>query len=173
MKFTNQLIFLCIISFMGFTAHSQSLNFGVKVGANFSNISNVAEDNRLGLIGGAFANVKFNALALQTEVLFSQQGGEFDQEKIDTDYATVPVLLKLHFLKVFNVHAGPQFSYLLNHKDIVNSEQLDISGTAGIGLNLGSSLSLDARYNFGFTDVFENKNGKNRFISLAVGFSFL
>ena len=173
MKFTSKLILLFIISFIGFTAHSQSLNIGVKVGANFSNISNVAEDNRLGLIGGAFFNVKFNAIALQTEVLFSQQGGEFDQDKIETDYATVPVLLKLHFLKVFNVHAGPQFSYLLNHEDFMNSEQLDVSGTAGIGLNLGSSLSIDARYNFGFTDVFSNTDSKNRFISLAVGFSFL
>jgi hypothetical protein len=153
--------------------NGQSLDFGIKAGANYASLSSMGSEGRLGFTGGAFAGARFNTFGLQVEALFSQQGGELDGVDIETDYLLVPVLAKLHFLRIFNLQFGPQFSYLLNDTDPLESEQLDISGAAGIGLSLGSSLRIDARYNFGFTDAFKGASGKNRFISLALGFSFL
>lgn len=153
-------------------SNSQSLDLGIKAGINYASISSLKEDSRLGLTGGVFVGAKFNAFAIQAEFLYSQQGGEFNQQNIETDYALVPVMFKLHLLKVFNLQFGPQFSYLINESDILESEQLDISAAAGIGLSFGA-LSLDARYNYGFTDAFKGADGKNKFISVAVGLSFL
>lgn len=170
-----QLFKILLIGFIFFNipkTSAQSLDLGIKAGINYASISSIKEDTRLGLTGGAFIGLRFNFFSLQTEFLFSQQGGEFNQQDIDTDYALVPVIFKLHFLKFLNIQAGPQFSYLINGSDILESEQLDISAAAGFGLNFGS-LSIDARYNYGFTDAFKGAAGENRFISLALGLSFL
>lgn len=172
MRFLINVSLVSIFILMISTGKAQSLNLGVKGGINYASISNIDQDSRLGLTGGAFVGVKFNTLALQTEFLFSQQGGKFNQNDIETDYLLIPVILKLHFLKIFNLQAGPQFSYLINDSNLLVSEQLDISGAAGLGLNLGN-LSIDMRYNYGFTDAFKGASGKNRFISVALGISFL
>ena len=150
---------------------SQSLDLGVKAGINYASISDINSDGKVGFTGGAFAGVRFNTLGLQVEALFSQQGGELDGLDIDTDYLLVPVMAKIHFLRVLNIQFGPQFSYLLSDNEL--SEQLDVSGAVGLGVNLGSSLRVETRYNFGFTDAFKGASGKNRFISLALGLSFL
>ena len=173
MRNTLSLFVLIIaLSFSNLTT-SQSLDFGIKAGANYSSVSTLNSDGRLGFTGGAFAGVRFNTFGLQVEGLFSQQGGEFEGVDIETDYLLVPVLAKLHFLRIFNIQFGPQFSYLLNENHPFESEQLDISGAVGLGLSLGSSFSIDARYNFGFTEAFKGASGKNRFIALALGYSFL
>ena len=150
---------------------SQSLDLGVKAGINYASISDINSDGKVGFTGGAFAGVRFNTLGLQVEALFSQQGGELDGLDIDTDYLLVPVMAKIHFLRVLNIQFGPQFSYLLSDNEL--SEQLDVSGAVGLGVNLGSSLRVETRYNFGFTDAFKGASGKNRFISVALGLSFL
>jgi hypothetical protein len=163
---------ICLLS-ITHQVKSQSLDLGVKAGINYASLSDLNADGRVGFTGGAFAGVRFNTLGLQVEALFSQQGGEFEGIDIETDYLLIPVLAKIHFLRVFNLQFGPQFSYLLNEDHPFESEQLDISRAAGLGLSLGSSLRIDARYNFGFTDAFKGASGKNRFISLALGLSFL
>lgn len=162
---------ICLLT--AINSNSQSLSLGVKGGINYASISNINADGRLGFTGGAFIGLRFNALALQTEFLFSQQGGRFLENDIETDYALVPVIMKLHFLRIFNLQFGPQFSYLINESPFLESEKLDLSGAVGLGLSLGSSLHIDARYNFGFTDAFKGASGNNRFISLALGLSFL
>ncbi|SDG97401.1 porin family protein [Psychroflexus sediminis] len=173
MKRIIKLIVIGLFFLSATNSNSQSLDLGIKGGINYASISSIGEDSRLGLTGGAFIGARFNAFAVQAEVLFSQQGGEFNQESIETDHALVPILLKFHFLRIFNLQAGPQFNFLVNDSDILESEKLSVSGAVGVGLSLGSSLSIDARYNYGFTDAFKGAEGKHRFISLALGFSFL
>ena len=173
MKPAIRLFTIFIISIYSLNSQSQSLDFGIKAGINYASISEINADGRLGFTGGAFVGARFNTFALQTEFLFSQQGGRFEGSDIETDYALVPLILKLHFLRIFNLQVGPQFSYLIDGSDILESEKLDVSGAAGLGLSLGSGLRVDARYNFGFSDAFKGASGNNRFISLAMGYSFL
>jgi hypothetical protein len=174
MKNVMKSLILVFVFFCSFQLSAQSLDLGIKGGINYASISDIAADGKLGFTGGVFAGARFNTLGLQVEILFSQQGGRFNQSDIETDYVLVPVLAKFHFLRIFNIQFGPQFSYLLNESNILESEKVDISGAVGVGLSLGSRFRADARYNFGFTDVvFERASGKNRFISLALGYSFL
>ena len=168
------LILLLIAFFLSVNySHAQNFDLGIKGGINYASISEINSDGRIGYTGGAFFRFRFNALALQTEFLFSQQGGKFLGNRIETDYALIPVIMKLHFLRVFNLQFGPQFSYLLNGSDLLESEQIDISGAVGLGIILGSKLQMDIRYNYGFTDAFKGASGQNRFISFAFGLSFL
>ena len=174
MKNAIKSVILVFVFFCSSQVSAQSLDLGIKGGINYASLSNLDSDGRLGFTGGIFVGARFNTLGLQAEVLFSQQGGRLNQKDIETDYVLVPVLAKLHFLRIFNLQFGPQFSYLLND-NILESEKVDISGAVGLGLSLGSGLRVDARYNFGFTDAvtFAGASGKNRFISLALGYSFL
>jgi len=174
MKNAIKSVILVFVFFCSTQVSAQSLDLGIKGGINYASLSNLDSDGRLGFTGGIFVGARFNTLGLQAEVLFSQQGGRLNQKDIETDYVLVPVLAKLHFLRIFNLQFGPQFSYLLND-NILESEKVDISGAVGLGLSLGSGLRVDARYNFGFTDAvtFAGASGKNRFISLALGYSFL
>ena len=174
MKNVIKSVIIVFVFFCSFQLSAQSLDLGIKGGINYASLSNLDSDARLGFTGGVFVGARFNTLGLQAEVLFSQQGGRLNQKDIETDYVLVPVLAKLHFLRIFNLQFGPQFSYLLND-NILESEKVDISGAVGVGLSLGSGIRVDARYNFGFTDAvaFDGASGKNRFISLALGYSFL
>jgi hypothetical protein len=115
-------------------AHAQSVRFGLKAGANLSNLSGdvVQQDqykNRFGFQGGAMLNLGLiddDFLAIQLEALYSQKGFKYaDQQftlggntfrntgNVRYDYLDIPVLLRLKTGGVF-FEAGPQYSYLLN-----------------------------------------------------------
>lgn len=175
MKKIYKIALVLTLLFGAYNTQAQDIDFGIKAGMNYASISDTEADpdNRLGFTGGIFVGARFNALSVTAEALFSQQGAEFDSEKVDLDYALVPIIAKIHFLRIFNIQAGPQFSFLVNESDVVESEKLDVSGAVGLGLNLPSGLRVDARYNVGFTDTFKGAEGKNRFYSIALGYSFL
>jgi len=115
MNFIKRLFVAVALFFCISTVTGQDFNFGVKAGMNYASISDFEQDvdNRIGFTGGVFFGARFNAISVNLEVLFSQQGAEFDTNRIDTDYALVPLIAKLHFLRIFNIQAGPQFSYLV------------------------------------------------------------
>lgn len=140
-------------------AHAQSLRFGLKAGANLSNLSGdlVQQDqykNRFGFQGGAMLNVGLladNLLAIQVEALYSQKGFKYaDQQftvggstfrntgNVRYDYLDVPVLLRLKTGGVF-FEAGPQYSYLLN---ISNNRSFTQNGNV-VGSTSSSTSNLD------------------------------
>jgi hypothetical protein len=127
-------------------AHAQSVRFGLKAGANLSNLSGdvVQQDqykNRFGFQGGAMLNLGLiddDFLAIQLEALYSQKGFKYaDQQftvggtnyrntgNVRYDYLDVPVLVRLKTGGVF-FEAGPQYSYLLN---ISNNRSFTQNGT--------------------------------------------
>jgi len=117
---------------------------------------------------------------LQPELLYSQQGAEFNAGKFDLDYVNIPVVLKLYLIQGLNLQVGPQFGFVVND-DItvqgiegqVKTNDFDFSGVVGAGYDLPLGLRIDARYNFGLSDVIESESWKNGVFSLALGYSFL
>ncbi|WBA40671.1 porin family protein [Hymenobacter canadensis] len=136
MKKTSVALFALLL-LGGASAHAQGIRFGLKGGANLSNISGdlTEEDrykNKVGFHGGVMLNIGLlddGFLSVQPEVLFSQKGFTYaDDEfniagarvKYDGDrtynYIDVPVLLKIRAGGAY-FEAGPQYSYLLKVKD--------------------------------------------------------
>lgn len=130
-KITLSLIAVLAVSF----AFSQSVEIGIKAGANFSDIKASYEKNKgvnlddisksfknsnilPSFHAGVFALVKFGMIGVQPEVLYSLQGSKVEvlgvshSEKLH--YLSVPVLAKLYLPLGFNIQAGPQFAYLLD-----------------------------------------------------------
>lgn len=181
----KKIIVAVITLFIGTTVFSQEIDLGVKAGVNFSKISDIDNlSNKTGFQAGVFAGIKFtDKVGVQADVLYSQQGAEFDGGKFDLNYVNVPIVLKYYLVQGLNLQAGPQFGFILDD-DIyeeglggasvkANAEKSDVSAVVGAGYDFPFGVRLDARYNFGFTDVLKDDKSKNSVVSLALGYSFL
>ena len=116
------------------SAQAQDIRFGLRAGANYSNLSgNIKNEdtynNKVGFLGGVMLNVPLLAddlLSIQPEILYSQKGFEnkptefssvLGKQKregnVNYNYIDVPLLLRFKALG-FVAEAGPQYSYLLS-----------------------------------------------------------
>lgn len=181
----KKLIVIVCVLFSGNSAFSQEIDLGVKAGVNFASISGASDySNRTGFQAGVFGGIKFtDNIGIQADVLYSQQGAEFDSGKFDLEYVNVPVVLKYYLVQGLNIQAGPQFGFILND-DIyevqlggpsvrANAEKSDVSGVVGAGYDFPFGIRIDARYNFGLNDVLKDNKSKNSVTSIAIGYSFL
>lgn len=167
---------LALVLLAGFTfasAHAQ-FAFGIKGGANISNVngSDVSGTNSVvGFNAGAYLKVPLgHGLALQPEAVYSSQGFKESGGGITATYTegyiNVPVLLKYtHFTGVF-IETGPQIGFLASAKasaDGVSADykkyynSSDFSWVVGVGVKIPATpISLDARYNFGLSNIENN-----------------
>lgn len=149
------LLFVFVLAVL-VSANAQ-LGLGIKGGLNFANTdAGEAFDNLDGKTGyhfGAFVEIGGGNVALQPEVLFSTKGAD----DFDLSYLEIPVLVKFKFLKILNVHLGPQFGILTKAernnddvKDYIKSS--DIGGVIGAGVNLPLGFVGGVRYVYDFND---------------------
>lgn len=113
------------------TDNREKLFFGIKIGANYSNVydsegEDFVADGKFGLAGGAFVSIPLGKfIGIQPEVLFSQKGFKSSGTFSGTDYETtrttyyldVPLLFAIKPLPMVTVLFGPQYSYLMKQKD--------------------------------------------------------
>lgn len=184
------------------TASAQAVgphaSWGVLAGANFAKFSDAAgADTRTGVVVGLSADFQLPShFGVEIDGLYSQQGAKETVDGSDLtlhlDYVAVPVLLRYNFpthtpVRPFVV-LGPQVGFRVKCEVTAGSESasctdfagenaksVDFSGTAGAGLGFKvgkEELSVQARYNMGFTKIFEDSDSKNRVFSVLAGFSF-
>lgn len=175
---------------------------GLKGGLNLSKLDinqGVANlDNRTGFHGGAFALFKLTKIGIQPEILFSKQGSTYmfngTNYEANFDYINVPVLLKLYLVAGLNLQIGPQFGFLTiselknttaGIKDPQDAKSLfdrksDMALAIGAGWDLPFGLTLDARYNLGFSDIVitptlstDAVNFKNKVIQISLGYKLI
>ena len=109
----------------------ENLTFGVKVGANLSNVYDTKgedfnADAKLGLATGVFLGIPLGKyLGIQPELLYSQKGfkatgrllGSDYEFNRNTSYLDVPLLIALKPSSMLTILAGPQYSFLLKEKN--------------------------------------------------------
>jgi len=155
------MIALCFLT-IGFSASAQynpSFRFGLKAGANLSNINgsndlslNSGNDafnfrdnsNRsTGFAGGIFFRFG-RAFYIQPEILLSQKGGRFNvykdgiknqDGKIDLRFSNldVPVLLGFRVARFFRVNAGPMASLNMSKNGKIKDSFDEITGENSTG----------------------------------------
>lgn len=134
------------------SAQAQSIRFGVKAGANLSNLAGDLTgkgqyDNRFGFHGGVMLNFGLanDLVSIQPELLYSQKGFKYSDQafgiyrntgSVRYDYLDVPVLVRVKVSGVF-FELGPQYSYLLN----IASNRTQTLG--GITVNSSGTANLD------------------------------
>ncbi|MBX2895214.1 MAG: PorT family protein [Cyclobacteriaceae bacterium] len=172
--------------------------FGLKGGLNLSTINwNDAQatyNGRSGYHAGIFLRSRHEKIAFQPEVLLYTQKGDLQSSVFGTaqesfTYVTVPVLFKFYPVGGLNLHAGPQFGFLVDgerkydtvfgggSEDITESyKKSDVAVSAGLGYDFKFGLSVDARYNIGVKDINNAANGddaKSRVFMISLGWNFL
>jgi hypothetical protein len=185
---TVALISISVASFAQF-------RLGIKGGANLSKVSGKSfnEEFDLGYQLGAFSEIGLGGnLGIQPEVLFSQvnakrssgfnsiyQGlaSNNSNDEIKLHYLSIPILLRYNVSKLVTLHAGPEFSALIDHDEnlLQNGEKAfsngDFAVVGGLQLNL-KRLRVYGRYNVGLNninDIDEKDKWKNQQIQLGLG----
>ena len=158
----------------------------------FANVNSssigAAYESRTGYHAGAFVSIKLTKIAIQPEIIFSQQGSTVKVNGTSLDanfsYVNIPVILKFYLVGGLNLQVGPQFGFLtsssgpdpsgsgaiIDYKNYLKSS--DISVGLGAGFDI-SKFSIDARYNLGVSEINDNaalSASKNQVFQLSLGF---
>jgi len=195
---TFVIIALALVMLMSLVAVAQKPAFGIKAGLNLTNLKvndpDASYDSRSGFHAGFFVRERISKIAFQPEFLISTQHtsvsssvlGDFEDR---FTYLSVPMMVKFYLVDGLNIHAGPQFSFLLdgdriyegpfgNDKEDIKDyyKEADVSISLGGGWDLPFGLSIDLRYNIGVRDINEASSGeeaKSRVFQASLGWNFL
>lgn len=151
---------------------AQQAQLGIKGGLNVSTMTNDAGYNwgsKVGFNAGLLAHIRMTPdLALQPEVQYSTQGAKYTvsdgEHSLDLNYINIPVQLQYMFRSGFRIQTGPQIGFLTNVKDELGNAEtgyftnqdfksVDFSWSVGLGYVGYSGLGVDARYNFGLSNI--------------------
>jgi len=180
------IVILCLVCASLSLSAQKKFYFGLKAGLNLSTLKpdNVTKESlKTGFMGGAFFKIRpIKEFAIQPEFLWVNKGSEITWDApnqpggkfaLNMDYVDVPVLAVVHFSEKFDVHVGPQFSYLVNFS-VMNLEEsgydfegnidqrdykpYDFAGVAGAEITL-KKVQIGARYNAGLIDLQKSDSG--------------
>lgn len=156
---------LTLIAFCAYGAIAQGISGGLKAGVNFANQKwssdgiSVSPDGRTGFHVGGYLNIGVSeTFGVQPEIFYNAVGAKMGDAEFNTDYVTVPVMLRYNPAPIFNIHAGPQFGFLMSAKsdgeDIKeNLKGLDLGVGFGAGVDLPMGLGFTARYVLGLSNI--------------------
>lgn len=179
------LVIVIIISSL-LQAQEKKVTYGIKAGANFTKQSgsgvdmilrteNETPDFKLGLVTGAFLEYKFSKkIALQSEILFSQQGFQkkfdnFDVEiRLMSNYINIPVMFKYYVSEKFSLETGPQLGFVLTAKgyksrgdqEVIEDlkdqfKSTDFGVNFGAGYQFKNGIGINTRYSLGLINIFD------------------
>ena len=133
---------------------------GVRAGVNFANITNADTDSKTDFYIGALGSIKFVSFyTLQPELNYSRQGASFDiGDDAEIQYLALTVANKFSPFKDNGLHAivGPSFNFKVgdNFENDDAVESFDFGVIGGLGYDFPFGLTLEARFNIGFVDIF-------------------
>ena len=154
-------------------SNAQSIYLGPKIGVNFNQVKGKSLDEAFkgNFLAGAFVGVKFTALRLQGELLFTTGKVETDgtpsnptyrDQTFKTSQLAVPVTVGFNIVpKLLWLYAGPQFTGVVsvNNPDDLYKGTEDVikkgyvSGVVGADLQLPFKINGGLRYVFGLSDI--------------------
>ena len=169
-------------------------SLGIKGGVNYSSLNSDSyrSSNVTGYEAGLFARVG-GAVYLQPEVYLNSTGGEIHSNdntvsgKVTFTNLSVPLLVGLRFGPKnlnFRVMAGPVYNNVLSRNEnfstsfnaafnnIGNYNNNNFGYQAGAGIDL-SAISVDFRYQGGFSDVNSNYNQRQNIWAVSLGIKIL
>ncbi|HEV2355596.1 MAG TPA: porin family protein, partial [Puia sp.] len=134
---------LCAGLFLATAANAQSLQLGVKAGANFSNVSGngtqgVSTSTMVGFNAGAYLGIGISEnFFIQPELVYSGQGFKESSSGYSgnqtENYLNIPVLAKYKLPVGLYFETGPQIGFLMSAKVSVSgysaSDKQDFNST--------------------------------------------
>ena len=186
---------LCTATLGSLHAQAKDLQFGLKGGVGFSEMSNsnLAKSPRIGIqVGGVLIQQISDTFSMQYEALYSQKGLVGNQTlgndkykvEVNFDYLEIPILAKFKMGNQWSLYGGGYAGLVLSKKvkvtvndsssrtetdirdDMANN--LDYGFLLGAQVNITEKWQIDARYNLGLADIDKSTiDSKNSTISIA------
>ena len=176
---------MMVSSVASFAQHSVgSVSIQPKVGGTlttFAGKDSKGANMKLGLIAGA--EVEYQAtdlIGLTAGLNYAMQGCAIDDPlpNIDTEYFNIPLVANFYVARNFALKVGVQPGFLMSAKldklDVKKAyKSFDLSIPVGASYEI-ENFVIDARYNFGVTNVNESDATKthNSVIQLTLGYKF-
>jgi|GEM_PF-78281 len=182
----KKFLFVSILSLSAILSQAQHTDWGVKGGFNFSNMSyenSTNPDLRFSGHLGVLAHVHLTRqFAVQPELLFSGQGARETisgtKYTIALNYINLPILGQIMVGNGWRLETGPQFGTRVsaklkeggNSRDIGDGfKTFDFGWVFGVGYLTGSGFGVDARYNYGISNINDGSEGvHNRVFAVGV-----
>jgi len=139
-------------------ASAQDMKFGAKAG--FTSLSVKAKatgfgsvtDSETGFFAGVFGEFPISgAFSFKPEALFVSVK--------ELDQIQVPLHFKYNVAEGFGILAGPNVAFLMDTADGVSSFNYGLD--LGASYDITESLVVDARYNFGLANLYEDGDSDN------------
>ncbi|HWB93684.1 MAG TPA: porin family protein [Puia sp.] len=162
---------LILIAGASFATANAQIQFGVKAGANFANITGDGTSGYKSLVGldaGVFANIPLaQSFSFSPEIIYSGKGTKFSDAGIDftgrANYLDIPLLFKYKHASGFNVETGPQVGFLLSAQLKAQGQSQDqkayfntteFAWDLGIGYDIPKTpVGIEVRYNLGISNI--------------------
>jgi hypothetical protein len=158
----------------------------VKGGVNISSLGGNASQigsAKFGFHAGVYFAARISdRIAFQPELVFSQQGYQFNSALTDAfvvnyNYLNLPLLAKIYVAEGTSVQLGPQLGYLLNADELYPVKKMDVALAVGLGYEMESGLNFSLRYNLGLLNTIANApnlspSSTNRVFQLSIGYTF-
>lgn len=141
---------------------AQDIKYGVKGGMSVSNMDYEGtpinrNEHRNGFVFGVFIEYGLTErLSIVPELQFSGEGSNL--EGFRNDYLNLPVLVKYTLFDKIGLGLGPQVGLKVNKKDD-GFKNLVFAGVGYIEFALTEEFAIDARYNYGLSNVFDDNPG--------------
>lgn len=171
---------------------------GPKVGMNLTTLGGVTSGEtakmKAGFNGGVVLNMRWGQrhlnsafgtgyFGLQPEILFSTQGAKVSGKTLSLNYLTIPVMLKFYATEGFNIELGPEFAFLMSKPGMLQTANANYDLTnlkggkdvllgIGLGYDFNFGLTVNARYNLGFSQLAGNLPWKNNVIQISISYLF-
>lgn len=180
------------------TPMANKVRIGVRAGVNLAQFrltdfpagTEPRVQSKTSMHGGLFVNAPLGGkFAIQPGVEYSGQGSKFTDDgengEYDLHYINVPVMFQWKSTGGLLLETGPQAGILLraNLDDVEVEDEtfktLDLSWGAGVGYLSRMGLGLNARFNYGLSNILEGDDAsdtspqlKNQVIQLGLVYHF-
>ncbi|WP_438961914.1 porin family protein [Nonlabens sp.] len=183
----KKLILLVALIAMPLLSYAQSpVNYGFRIGMNYSSLEgdDIDLDNRFGFHANFFADIQLNnTFSLSPEIGLSALGAKADDIELEsgdyveikTNWLQVGLLTKINLGEKLFLKLGPQVGVNVGQKDNNDYYNYDFAAVGGLGYNFSQNFSVDVRYGYGLSNVFdrafgENNEANNRYFQLGVAY---
>lgn len=160
-----------------------------KIGMNVASLTKCDGcDPRIGLAAGVEAEYQATDIfSVSAGLIYSMQGNKAKAEGVTQttklDYINIPILANVYVTKGLAVKLGVQPAFNVSDKvklsggkasveaEDVGAESFDFSIPVGLSYEF-NNVVLDARYNFGVTNIADGGDSKNSVFQFTLGYKF-
>ena len=186
----KKLLMIAAMIAAAFTAKAQSEAGTVflkpLVGINVSTITEGNGESKVGLAAGAeFGYQLSDNFALTVGAIYSMQGAKNDEATYNIEYINIPILANAYITKGLAVKVGIQPGFKTKGKinangisvdDELFDEDMKVKGfdfSIPVGMSYEfSDFVIDARYNWGVSNIIDGFDSKNSVFQFTLGYKF-